>query len=106
MVKMMNAGAHAKLADWGFSKISVGDDVRALDVGCGGGANVANWLKRYSKSIVTGVDYSEASVEAFKKYNAEAIKQNRCKILQANVAALPFDSGEFDCVSAFETVYF
>ena len=37
MVKMMNSG-HSKLAHWGFSKISIKEDAKILDAGCGGGA--------------------------------------------------------------------
>ena len=49
MVKMMNSG-HAKLADWGFSQIQAKADARVLDAGCGGGANVAVWLKQGHQS--------------------------------------------------------
>ena len=40
MTKMMNIG-HAKLSQWGFSNISAKSDAEVLDVGCGGGANIA-----------------------------------------------------------------
>ena len=40
MTKMMNSG-HAKLSQWGFSNISTKSDAEVLDVGCGGGANIA-----------------------------------------------------------------
>lgn len=66
MVKMMNSG-HAKLADWGFSQIQAKADARVLDAGCGGGANVAVWLKQCPKGRVTGMDYSEISVAETRK---------------------------------------
>ena len=47
MAKMMNSG-HAKLSQWGFSNISAKPDAEVLDVGCGGGANIAVWLDRCS----------------------------------------------------------
>lgn len=105
MVKMMNSG-HGKLADWGFSKISVKENSEILDAGCGGGANIALWLERCKSGHVTGIDYSEVSVEESKKRNRTAIRQNRCKIVQGNVANMPFADNAFDCVSAFETIYF
>ena len=43
MVKIMNSG-HSQLAAWGFSKLSVKDNLNILDAGCGGGANIAAWL--------------------------------------------------------------
>ena len=73
MVKMMNSG-HAKLADWGFSQIQAKADARVLDAGCGGGANVAVWLKQCPKGRVTGMDYSEISVAETRKINDAAIK--------------------------------
>ena len=105
MVKMMNSG-HRKLAHWGFSKISVKEDSKILDTGYGGGANIALWLKICKNGHVTGIDYSEISVAESKKRNSAGIKQNRCEIVQGNVADMPFANSVFDCVSAFETIYF
>lgn len=45
MVKMMNYG-HRKLSEWGFAQLDLRDNVQILDAGCGGGANVALWLKK------------------------------------------------------------
>ena len=105
MVKMMNTG-HSKLAKWGFTKIYTKLDSKVLDIGCGGGANIVNWIKKCSTGHVTGIDYSKVSVEESKKLNAIAIKQGRCDIVYGDVSSMPFDDEAFDCVSAFETVYF
>ena len=105
MVKMMNSG-HRKLARWGFSQISVNENAKILDAGCGGGANIALWLKTCKSGHVTGIDYSEISVGESQKRNSFAIKENRCEIVQGNVADMPFADSTFDCVSAFETIYF
>ena len=66
MVKMMNTG-HSKLAKWGFTKINTKLESKVLDIGCGGGANIVNWLKKCLKGHVTGIDYSKVSVEESKK---------------------------------------
>ena len=58
MTKMMNSG-HYRLSQWGFSNISVNPDAEVLDVGCGGGANIAVWLSKCRNGHVTGLDYSE-----------------------------------------------
>ncbi len=105
MVKMMNSG-HRKLAKWGFTKIYAKSNAKVLDIGCGGGANIANWLAKCTNGHVTGIDYSKVSVEASKKLNAIAIKQGKCDIVYGDVSSMPFDNETFDCVSAFETVYF
>ena len=105
MVKMMNSG-HSKLAKWGFTKIYAKSNAKVLDIGCGGGANIANWLAKCTNGHVTGIDYSKVSVEESKKLNAIAIKQGKCDIVYGDVSSMPFDNETFDCVSAFETVYF
>ena len=105
MVKMMNIG-HSKLAKWGFTKIYAKSNAKVLDIGCGGGANIANWLAKCTNGHVTGIDYSKVSVEASKKLNAIAIKQGKCDIVYGDVSSMPFDNETFDYVSAFETVYF
>ena len=105
MVKMMNSG-HSKLAQWGFTKICAKPDAKVLDIGCGGGANIAKWLDKCVNGHVTGLDYSEVSVAESGKLNAAAIKQGKCNIVQGNVSSMPFADESFDCVSSFETVYF
>ncbi len=105
MVKMMNGG-HSKLAKWGFTKIYAKSNAKVLDIGCGGGANIANWLAKCTNGHVSGIDYSKVSVEESEKLNAIAIKQGKCDIVYGDVSSMPFDDEAFDCVSAFETVYF
>ena len=105
MVKMMNSG-HSKLAKWGFTKICAKSNAKVLDIGCGGGANIANWLTKCTNGHVTGIDYSKVSVEESKKLNEIAIKQGKCDIVYGDVSSMPFENEAFDCVSAFETVYF
>ena len=105
MAKMMNSG-HAKVSQWGFSNISAKPDAKVLDVGCGGGANIATWLDKCRNGHVKGLDYSEVSVAESQELNAAAIKQGKCRVLQGDVSAIPFSDEVFDYVSAFETVYF
>ena len=105
MVHMMNYG-HSRLAEWGFSHLPQRNDLKILDAGCGGGANVGAWLEKSQGSCVTGLDYSEVSVAEARKRNAAEIQKGRCRIIQGNVADMPFEKEEFDCISAFETIYF
>ena len=105
MVHMMNKG-HASLARWGFSHLSRKGRTDALDIGCGGGANVAVLLEMFPEGTVTGMDYSPVSVEKSAAVNQAAIRAGRCRILQGDASALPFAEGSFDLVTAFETVYF
>lgn len=106
ILKGMNVG-HAPLAAWGLSHLDVpsNDPIQLLDIGCGGGANIAKLLQDYPHAFVTGVDYSPDSVAASCKTNANALEK-RCEIVQGDVGALPFSTGRFHAATAFETVYF
>ena len=105
MLSGMNSG-HAKLADWGLThlpKLSVSE---AVDLGCGGGRNAGELLKKYPRAHVTAIDYSALCVEKAKKYNRAMIEAGRCAVQQGNVAALDLPAESFELTTAFETVYF
>ena len=106
MVNGMNGGGHAKLAEWGLSEVSIAESAHILDVGCGGGANIARLLSRAPKGRLTGIDYSPVSVKKSREVNAKAIAAGRCQVVEGSAAELPFEEGSFDLVTAFETVYF
>ena len=105
MVSGMNGG-HAKLADWGMDHLDGIDASSIAELGCGGGRNTAELLKRYPNGKVSALDYSPLSVEKTKEYNKDMIASGRCTVIQGNVAELPFDDESFELATAFETVYF
>ena len=105
MVSGMNGG-HAKLADWGMDHLDGIDASSIVELGCGGGRNTAELLKRYPRAVLSALDYSEISVAKTKKTNQKAIASGRCRVIQGDVSSLPFNAGTFDLVTAFETVYF
>ena len=105
MLSGMNSG-HAKLADWGLAhlpKLSVSD---AVDLGCGGGRNAGELLKKYPAAHVTAIDYSPLCVEKAKAYNRDMIAAGRCEVRQRDVSDLQLPESAFDLATAFETVYF
>ena len=106
MAKGMNTGSHAKLAEWGFDHLNVSGAGNAIDLGCGGGANVARLLSRFPDGKVFGLDYSKVSVATAQKTNKQAILDGRCEIICGNVMRLPFDDNVFRAATAFETIYF
>lgn len=106
MLRRMNAGHHAELSEWAFGFIEADPASDAIDVGCGGGANVARLLEACPEGTATGVDYSPTSVEVASDLNSEAMAQGRCDIVLGDVSDLPFDDGSFDVATAFETIYF
>ena len=106
MVNGMNGGGHAQMANWALSSVQIKEDGQILDIGCGGGANIARLLQRAPKGMVQGIDYSSVSVAKSSKVNAKAIAEGRCKVQEASVVKLPFGENAFDLVTAFETIYF
>jgi len=105
MLSGMNSG-HAKLADWGFTHLPDIAPSNAVDLGCGGGRNAGELLKKYPKARVTAIDYSDLSVEKARRYNQDMIAAGRCTVQQGDVSNLKLPAGAFDLATAFETVYF
>lgn len=95
MVAGMNGGSHAAMASWGLDLANVPAEGEIIDIGCGGGANLARLMDRSLRANVTGVDYSPVSVEKSRKVNADAIAKGRCKVLEASVSNLPFKENTF-----------
>lgn len=105
MLSGMNSG-HAKLADWGLThlpKLSVSE---AVDLGCGGGRNAGELLKKYPTAHVTAIDYSALCVEKAVQYNRAMIAAGRCEVRQGDVSDLQLPEAALDLATAFETVYF
>ena len=105
MVALMNLG-HSPVARWGLRFLELTPDAEVLDCGCGGGTNIKRLLKLCPKGTVWGIDYSPVSVEKSKRVNEAAVTKGRCDVLRASVTELPFESEQFNAVTAFETVYF
>ena len=81
MVSGMNSG-HAKLADWGMTHLKGVTAENIAELGCGGGRNTAELLKRYPQANVTALDYFALSVEKTKEYNKDMIATGRCTVIQ------------------------
>jgi SAM-dependent methyltransferase len=95
--------SHSTLTDWGLTHTTVELEFTVLDVGCGGGRTVSKLAAMTVQGKVHGIDYSEESVAASRRYNAEAIRAGRVEIGQADVEKLPFPDNAFDLVTGVET---
>jgi ubiquinone/menaquinone biosynthesis C-methylase UbiE len=98
----MNAN-HSKLTDWGLQHISIENHDTILDVGCGGGRTLSKLAAIATQGKVYGVDYSDESVAATKRTNAQWIDLGRVEVRHGCVSQLPFPDGVFDLVTAVET---
>jgi ubiquinone/menaquinone biosynthesis C-methylase UbiE len=95
--------SHSKLTDWGLEHISIENHHTILDVGCGGGRTVSKLAAIATQGKVYGIDYSDESVAATKRTNAQWIDLGRVEIRHGSVSQLPFPDGVFDLVTAVET---
>lgn len=105
MLSTMNSG-HAQMADWGMSYLPEISPDTAVELGCGGGRNAGELLKKYPGSKVTAIDYSPLSVEKAAAYNSEMIRAGRCIVQEGDVSALKLKDKSYDLATAFETIYF
>ncbi|MBR1854179.1 MAG: class I SAM-dependent methyltransferase [Lachnospiraceae bacterium] len=105
MLKGMNSG-HAKMADWGLAHLKTIVPERIVDLGCGGGRNVGELLKKYPSAKGTAVDYSDLSVEKASEYNKELIAGGKLEVKQGDVSELNLPDNTYDLATAFETIYF
>jgi len=96
---------HSLLSEWGMSHVEWQQEWNILDIGCGGGANLTQLLRRCSQGKVYGIDISLESVLFAQKKNKKYLS-SRCFIEQGTVDKLPYPDNMFDVVTAFETVYF
>ncbi|MCR4788181.1 MAG: methyltransferase domain-containing protein [Lachnospiraceae bacterium] len=105
MVNGMNGG-HARMADWGLSHLSTIVPEEIVELGCGGGRNAGELMRKYPCSKVTAIDYSEVSVGKAWDYNREMIDAGRCIVRQGDVSKLDLPDETYDLATAFETIYF
>lgn len=94
---------HSALTDWGLGHISLRTDDSVLDIGCGGGRTVGKLAAAATRGTVTGIDFSEASVAAARRFNRALIASGRVAIERASAESLPFPDATFDLVTAVET---
>ncbi|MFQ8887361.1 MAG: class I SAM-dependent methyltransferase [Bilophila wadsworthia] len=89
----------------GSSHVSPEPDARVLDIGCGGGANLAQFLKLCPQGSVCGIDFPLRR----RHQPPEERRSRRRRALRSaagDVSRLPYADASFDLVTAFETVYF
>ncbi len=105
MLKSMNLG-HAQMADWGIAHLKGGEPAEILEIGCGGGRNAGELMKRYPEAKMTAIDYSPLSVRKALEYNMTKVEAGICNVREGNVAALDMPDETYDLATAFETIYF
>lgn len=77
---------------------------RAIDLGCGTGANVVHLAEQGFDAH--GVDFSQVALEAARRRAREAAVADRCRFVRADLTAGPLDElpGTFDLALDFGTL--
>ena len=105
MLKRMNE-SHYDVTGWALSKWEIKENDNVLDIGCGGGRTLKRMSERIISGTLTGVDYSEVSVNMTTEYNEELVKKGILSVLNASVEALPFPENSFEKIITVESFYF
>lgn len=79
------------------------DDV-LLEIGCGGGAFLAEALR--SGCRAAAIDHSPEMVELAREVNADAIADGRLEVREAQAEHLPFADDSFTCVAMMQVFFF
>ena len=98
------APAITEHVDWISTRIAEIEKSRAkvLDVGCGGGQNAVELLKRYPEIELTGVDLSDSQID--RAIGRSNNFQNRSQFIQGDALNLPFDDETFDVVYSIASI--
>jgi ubiquinone/menaquinone biosynthesis C-methylase UbiE len=89
-----------------ISNLSIPENSNILDIGCGGGQAIKILACQNNVHKVFGLDYSITSINKSIKYNSDFINSKKVEIIQGNVLSMPFNAGQFNVITAFQTHYF
>ncbi|MDE7097668.1 MAG: class I SAM-dependent methyltransferase [Ruminococcus sp.] len=105
MLKRMSE-SHKNVTDWALAHLNINGAEKVLDIGCGGGMALQKMSAKITTGHLTGVDYSEVSVELSRKVNADDVDNGKMDIIHASVENLPFDDNSFNIIYTIESFYF
>ena len=105
MLDGMNS-RHSKVTEWGLSFLHAEKDAGLLDIGCGGGATLRRLSQIAPLGLISGLDYSDTSVQKSREYNIDLIEEGRVRVIKGSVSSMPFESGSFDGITTVESFYF
>lgn len=105
MLQRMNE-SHSAVTGWALNFWDIRESDQVMDIGCGGGATLMRMAQHIHTGHLTGVDYSEVSVNLSRELNAGDIHKGKMDILRASVERLPVEDERFDKIITVESFYF
>ncbi len=97
---------HAPETDWTVAQLQLQPQDHLLEIGFGAGRGLALAAQSTAAGYVTGVDLSMTMVAAARLRNQTTIQSGRVRLVQGDVAALPFGDTQFDKIFSIHTFYF
>jgi ubiquinone/menaquinone biosynthesis C-methylase UbiE len=102
LISVMNI-SHSQMTNWGLGHLSIGEQDKVLDIGCGGGGTIRKLAMKTTKGKVYGIDISNESVIISSKTNKHFVQIGLVEIKQSSVSSLPFSDSVFDIITAVNT---
>ncbi|MGP0052659.1 MAG: methyltransferase domain-containing protein [Solirubrobacteraceae bacterium] len=96
--------AHQAGFDATLAALDLTSEDRLLEVGCGGGAFIAQALGCGCRAVA--VDHSEEMVRLTAEANAEAVRDGRLEVLRADATRLPLPDAAFTCAAMTHVFFF
>jgi len=103
--KFMNRG-NRRMNGFTIEALALSPTDRVLEIGFGGGLNIASLLDRVPKGHIVGVEPSEAMLAAARTSYAAPIATGRLRVERGAAEGLPFADGAFDAAYTVNTIYF
>ncbi len=91
---------------WTIEMLAIKPGDMLLEIGFGAGKAIELAAAQVTDGQVMGLDLSATMVRAAKRRNAHAVKSGKVKLMQGDVAALPFADQQFDKLWSIHTLYF
>jgi arsenite methyltransferase len=103
--KFMNRG-NRRMNAFTVGALALRPTDRVLEIGFGGGLNLAPLVERVPEGQVVGIEPSEAMLKAARATHSARIATGRLRVENGTVERLPLADGAFDAACTVNTIYF
>jgi len=89
-----------------MEEMGIGPRDRVLEIGFGGGPNLAPLAARAREGCVVGLDLSGDMVAAARRHHRKLVASGRMELHQGNIQDMPFRAASFDSACSVNNLYF
>lgn len=90
---------------WAISQLDIQPTDHLLEIGVGPGLAIEQAAELATNGFTAGIDHSETMIRQARRRNDRGLRQGRIELRQADVVALPFETGSFDKVWAINSLH-